>query len=164
MIRFLVIFAITLGISLTLMASVLSRNGYSMFAPEMQTMIAVCIAVALYVAWRISNVLRRRQQDAVPGSERGSKKPVAFGLGALAGGKSRALQEREARVAAKRRRLIQEGKLQEEEPAAPEPQPVAAEPAPQAEAPMRVASTATMKEKMAARAERVRRAREEGKI
>ncbi|MBA4227025.1 MAG: hypothetical protein C0456_10375 [Hyphomonas sp.] len=163
MTRFLIIFAITLGISFALMASVLTQNGYSMFAPEMQTMIAVCIAVALYVAWRISNVLRRRQEDAVPGAE-GSKKPaLALGLGSLTGGKSRALREREARVAARRRRLIQEGKLQEEEPAAPEP-PLAAEPAPPAEAPTRAASTATMKEKMAARAERVRRAREEGKI
>ena len=162
MTRFLIIFAITLGISFALMASVLTQNGYSMFAPEMQTMIAVCIAVALYVAWRISNVLRRRQEDAVPGAD-GGKKPVAFGLGSLTGGKSRALREREARVAARRRRLIQEGKLQEEEPATPEPQ-LAAEAAPQPDAPTRAASTATMKEKMAARAERVRRAREEGKI
>lgn len=167
MIRFLIIFAVTLTFAMTLMAGLLAQNGYSIFAPEMLSMVGVCFAVALYVSWRISNVLRRRQErredEAVSGFG-GKKQTAGFGLGALMGGKSRAQLEREARFAAKKRRLIQEGKLQEEEPAPSEPEPVLAEPSPQAEAPTRPASTATMKEKMAARAERVRRAREEGKI
>lgn len=166
MIRFLIIFAVTLTFAMTLMAGLLTQNGYSIFAPEMLSMVGVCFAVALYVSWRISNVLRRRQErqedEAASGLGTGKQK-AGLGLGSLMGGKSRAQLDREARFAAKKRRLIQEGKLSEEEPVAPVSEPVA-EPAPGAEAPTRAASTATMKEKMAARAERVRRAREEGKI
>lgn len=176
MIRFFIVFAVTLTCALTLMAGLLAQNGYSLFAPEMLSMVGVCFAVALYVAWRITTVLRRRderREDA--GAGLGDKKSsAAFGLGSLVGGKSRAQIEREARFAAKKRQLIAAGKIAPEEGDLPPPAEQTVEVAPESqlktevpkldEAPTRVAATATMREKMAARAERVRRAREEGKI
>lgn len=161
MVRYFVIFAATLGIGLVMMAGVLAQNGYSLFAPEMRMMLLVCVLVAAYVAWRISTILKRRKEDAKDLQSRG-KAPAGKGiLGGLAGGKSAAQRDREARIAARRRKLIAEGKLEAEEADVPEAAPEAA---PQADAPARVASSASVKEKMAARAERVRRAREEGKI
>lgn len=158
MVRFLLIFAALLGIGLLMMAGLLARNGYSLFAPEMRMMVLVCFLVAAYVAWRISTIWKRRQEDAAAQQARGTGKRSA-GLGGLLGGKSKAQLDREARIAARRRKLIADGKLE------PEPQDIETpEPEKPADTPARVASTATMKEKMAARAERVRKAREEGKI
>lgn len=162
MVRFLVIFAVILSLGLVMMAGMLMQNGYSLFAPETRMMLLVCVLVAAYVSWRISTVLRRRKEDAADmkalGQAPGKKGP----MGSLFGGKSRAQIEREARVAARRRQLIADGKLEAETAETPEPAPA---PAPaEAEAPSRVAGSASVKEKMAARAERVRRAREEGKI
>lgn len=163
MVRYLVIFAVLLGIGLLMMAGILAQNGYSLFAPEMRMMLLVCVLVAAYVAWRVSTVLRRRQEDASDLQSRG-RQPARSGLFAsLLGGKSRAQLDREARIAARRRKLIAEGKLDAEEAEAPEPAP-APEAVPDTEKPVRVSSSASVKEKMAARAERVRRAREEGKI
>ena len=163
MVRYLVIFAVLLGIGLLMMAGVLAQNGYSLFAPEMRMMLLVCVLVAAYVAWRVSTVLRRRQEDASDLQSRG-RQPARSGLFAgLVGGKSRAQLDREARIAARRRKLIAEGKLDAEEAEAPEPAP-ARQAVPDMEKPVRVSSSASVKEKMAARAERVRRAREEGKI
>ncbi|KCZ87871.1 hypothetical protein HHI_15508 [Hyphomonas hirschiana VP5] len=162
MVRYFVIFAATLGIGLVMMAGILAQNGYSLFAPEMRMMLLVCVLVAAYVAWRISTVLRRRQEDASDLQARGQAAPRKSLFGSLLGGKSRAQLDREARIAARRRKLIADGKLEADAADAPEPEPVAA--APEAEKPVRVASSASVKEKMAARAERVRRAREDGKI
>lgn len=162
MVRYLAIFAALLGIGIVMMAGILAQNGYSLFAPEMRMMLLVCVLVAAYVAWRVSTVLKRRREDAADMQARGQR-PASGGagglFGGLIGGKSRAQLDREARIAARRRKLIAEGKLEAEEAdmAAPSPEPAE-------EAPARVSSSATMKERMAARAERVRRAREEGKI
>jgi len=157
MLRFLIIFIVLLGLSLALMGGILAQNGYSLFAPEMSMMLIVSVLVAAYVAWRISTILKRREDDRKDRAGDAGKGK----LSGLLGGKSKAQLEREARVAARRRKLEAEGKL------APEVPPETAQEAPAAEPeerPTRVASTASVKEKMDARRERVRRAREEGKI
>ena len=162
MVRYLVIFAVILGIGLVMMAGILAQNGYSLFAPEMRIMLLVCVLVAAYVAWRISTILKRRREDASDRRSPGNAPSRTAGLGGLLGGKSRSQLEREARIAARRRKLVAEGKLEAEAGDLPEPEPE--RPAPESENPVRVSSSASVKEKMAARAERVRRAREEGKI
>ncbi|PKP82355.1 MAG: hypothetical protein CVT79_05345 [Alphaproteobacteria bacterium HGW-Alphaproteobacteria-18] len=161
MVRYFTIFAIILGLGLVVMAGILAQNGYSLFAPEMRMMLLVCVLVAAYVSWRISTVLKRRKEDAADLESRGQPSARKGRLGGLLGGKSKAHMEREARVAARRRKLIAEGKLEPEEADMAEPAPL---PTSEEEAPTRVSSSASVKEKMAARAERVRRAREEGKI
>lgn len=157
MLRFLAIFALILALGLIMMAAVLAQYGYSLFDAEMQLMVAVCIAVAAYVGWRINGILKNREMDLA-----GRKAPGGAGQGKLAGlfgGHSRAYAEREARLEARRRRLIEEGKMSPDEvPADAGPEPQAEEPQP------RPGAAADMRERMAARAERVRRAREEGKI
>lgn len=160
MVRFVVIFFAVLVLGMALMAGLLAQNGYSLFAPEMRMMMLVCVLVAAYVAWRISTILKRRKEDAADLHDRGEPQKRSGGsLGGLLGGKSKSQLEREARVAARRRKLIAEGKLE------PEPQDTdTPEPETPAEQPVRAAPGASVKEKMAARAERVRRAREEGKI
>ena len=160
MVRYFLIFAGVLGIGLIMMGGILAQNGYSLFAPEMRMMLLVCVLVAAYVSWRISTVLKRRTEDASDRIARGEAPAKKGALGGLMGGKSRTQLDREARIAARRRKLIAEGKLEAEE-AVPEP---AATPVAEAERPARVSSSASVKEKMAARAERVRRARDEGKI
>ena len=60
MARFLAIFAITLILSTLMMSGILARYGYSLADPEMRIMLGVCLFVAGYVAWRISNVLKAR--------------------------------------------------------------------------------------------------------
>lgn len=157
MTRYIAIFAVLLVFCLALMAALMSQYGLSLLDPQMQTMLLVCVLVAAYVSWRITRIIQKRaaarQEGAV--GETGSG-----GLfGSLSGGKSKALQAREARLAARKRQLVAEGKLSAEEADLPPP------PAPEEEgAPTRAAASASVKEKMAARAERVRRAREEGKI
>lgn len=165
MIRFLVIFVVALVLALSVMSGLLARNGYSVFDPQMAGMLALCFAVALYVSWRISNVLRRRQQRQQDSYElTGQRAPTQAGMfGSLFGGKSRAQLEREARFEAKKRRLIQDGKVAAEAVDEAPPADVAEAPGPE-EVPARVSASASVKDKMAARRERVRRAREEGKI
>ena len=160
MVRYLTVFSIILALSLVLMAGVLAQSGYSLFDAEMRMMLFVCLLVAAYVAWRISTILTRRQENAEDQRSRGLGAARTAGLGGLLGGKSKAQLDREARVAARRRKLIAEGKLEAEPDDVPPPAQEEAPP----EAPTRVSSSASVKEKMAARAERVRRAREEGKI
>jgi hypothetical protein len=152
MARFLAIFAVVLILGLVLMAGTLSRYGFSLLDPEVRIMTALCVAVAAYVAWRISTILKRRAETL---SERPA--PGGAGQGKLAGifaPRSKALDARRAELEARRKRLIEEGKLA---PGA-EPQPEAADPPP------RAAASASLKDKMAARAERVRRAKEDGKL
>lgn len=157
MTRFSVLFVVLTVIGLFMMAAVLSQYGYSLFAPEMRMMVAVAIAVAAYVAWRISTVLKNRQNDL-------SDRPAPGGAGKskLAGifsGRTSFHDARAAELAARRRKLIEQGKLEPEEEAPPPPPPEG-----EAEKPTRVGADASIKDKMAARAERVRRAKEQGKI
>lgn len=156
--RYLILFIVIAGLGLAMMAAVLSQYGYSLFDSEMRMMAAVAVAVAAYVAWRISTILKNRENDL---SDRPA--PGGAGQGKLAGlfapKKSAALEAREAALAARRKKLIEEGKLEPDEAPAPPPPPVA-----EGEKPIRVAADASIKDKMAARAERVRRAKEEGKL
>jgi hypothetical protein len=139
------------------MAAMMAQNGYSLFAPEMSGMLLVAVLVAAYVSFRISRILAKRSERAHDGSPlRGAQKTKLFGL---FGGTSAAQQEREARVAARRRKLIAEGKLEDDTPAEPEIAPVQ-----EGEAPTRVPQSASVADKMAARRERYRRAKEAGKI
>lgn len=156
--RYLILFVVIAGIGLALMAAVLSQYGYSLFDPEMRMMAAVAVAVAAYVAWRISTILKNRENDLS-----GRPAPGGAGQGKLSGlfapKKSAALEAREAALAARRKKLIEEGKLEPEEAPAPPPPPTE-----DGEKPVRVAADAPIKDKMAARAERVRRAKEQGKL
>lgn len=155
--RYLILFIVIAGLGLAMMAAVLSQYGYSLFDPEMRMMAAVAVAVAAYVAWRISTILKNRENDLS-----GRAAPGGAGQGKLAGlfaPRSRALEAREAALAARRKKLIEEGKLEPEEAPAPPPPP-----AEDGEKPVRVAADAPIKDKMAARAERVRRAKEQGKL
>jgi hypothetical protein len=156
--RYLVLFVVLVAIGLAMMAAILAQYGYSLFDPEMRMMVAVAVAVAAYVAWRISTLLKNRRNDLS-----GRPAPGGAGQGKLAGlfapKKSAAHEAREASLEARRRKLIEEGKLEPEE-APPPPPPPAAE----GEKPTRVAADAPIKDRMAARAERVRLAKEQGKI
>jgi hypothetical protein len=155
MLRFFVLFAMILVLTLSVMAGVLAQYGYSFLDPEMRIMALLGLVIAAYVAWRIGGILQRRENslNAYDRPEGGAGRSKLAGL---FGGPSRSQAERAARVAARRAQLIKEGKLDpEEEPAPPE-----AEAAPST----RVPPSAPIKDRMAARAERVRRAREEGKL
>lgn len=154
--RFLILFVVLASLSLGMMAAVLSQYGYGLFAPEARIMSAVAVAVAAYVAWRISTILRHREQDLtdfpIPGGAGKSK------LAALFAPRSKALKARQANLEARRKRLIEAGKLEAEEAPAPPPSQKSDE------KPVRAEAGAAIKDRMAARAERVRRAREEGKL
>ena len=151
--RFLLLFAVLLVFCLALMAAMMAQYGYSLFAPEMRSMLLVAFLVAGYVSFRISRIIARRKRrledHPQPGGAGKSK------LSGLFGGKSAAQAAREARVAARRKKLVEEGKLED----IPEPEPAA-----ESEGPVRVAQSAPIKDRMAARAERVRRAKESGKL
>ena len=151
--RFLLLFAVLLVFCLALMAAMMAQYGYSLFAPEMRSMLLVAFLVAGYVSFRISRIIARRKRrledHPQPGGAGKSK------LSGLFGGKSAAQAAREARVAARREKLVEEGKLED----IPEPEPAA-----ESEGPVRVAQSAPIKDRMAARAERVRRAKEAGKL
>jgi len=155
MARFFAIFTIVLILGVIMMSGILSRYGYSLADPEMRVMGAVCLFVALYVAWRINGVLKARAQKL---SDR--EAPGGAGKGQLSGlfePRSKALAAREAQLAARRRKLVAEGKLDPDE-AGPEPDPEPEKPEPTA------TSSSNVKDRMAARRERVRKAREEGKL
>ncbi|MEH6696429.1 MAG: hypothetical protein V7675_15415 [Hyphomonas sp.] len=155
--RFIILFAIMLVVSIALMWAMMAQNGYDLFAPEMAGMLLVAVLVAAYVSFRISRILARRVERSHDGSPlKGAQKTKLSGL---FNSKSKALQAREARVAARRKQLIAEGKLVEETPLEP-----VVEPTPTGEAPTRVPQSASVADKMAARRERYRRAKEEGKI
>ncbi len=157
MARFFAIFSIVLILGVIMMSGILSRYGYSLADPEMRIMLGICLMVALYVAWRINGVLKARSlklsEREAPGGAGKSK------LSGLFEPRSKALAAREAQLAARRRKLVAEGKLDPEE-AGPEPAP-----SPEAEkAAPAAASSNNVKDRMAARRERVRKAREEGKL
>ena len=155
--RFLILFAIMLVVSVGLMWAMMAQNGYNLFAPEMSGMMLVAVLVAMYVSFRISRILAKRAERAEGGSPlKGAQKSKLSGM---FNSKSAALQAREARVAARRKQLIAEGKLEEEAPPEPEVAPV-----PAGEAPTRVPQSASVADRMAARRERYKRAKEEGKI
>ncbi len=156
MVRYLTLFTLLAGISLAMMAAVLAQYGYSLFDPDMTMMAVVCVLVSAYVAWRISNVLKNRENNLQDRAASGGA-----GQGKLSGlfqTRSKSLQAREAALAARRRKLIEEGKLEPEETPAPLP------PSEGEAVPERVAASASVKDKMAARRERVRKAREDGKL
>ena len=151
MTRFLALFGALLLIALLLMAGLLAQNGYSLMDPKMTPIVFAAVLVAAYVSWRIDGILKRRDaaridHPDIPGKSGGffSPKPSA------------AQSARAARVAARRKQLIADGKLEAE----PEPE----KPAEEASAPTRVSQAAPIKDRMAARAERVRRAKEQGKL
>ena len=157
--RFLALFAVLLVICLALMWGMMAQNGYDLFAAEMRMMLVVVFLVAAYVAYRISRILERRAEREHDGSPlKGAQKSKLSGL---FNGKSEAHQAREARVAARRKKLVAEGKLEAEVAAAPEPE---IPPTPKGEAPTRVPQSASVKDRMDARRERYKRAKEEGKI
>jgi hypothetical protein len=159
MTRFFALFGIMLIICLALMWGMMAQNGYDLFAPEMRMMLVVVLLVAAYVAFRISRILEKRGQLAHDGSPlKGAQKSKLTGL---FNGKSQAHRAREARVAARRRKLVTEGKLEEEPADASEPE---IPPTPEGEILTRVPQSASVADRMAARRERYRRAKEEGKI
>ncbi|WP_373003133.1 hypothetical protein [Hyphomonas sp.] len=159
MTRFFALFGMMLIICLALMWGMMVQNGYDLFAPEMRVMLLVAFMVAAYVAFRISRILQRRAERRHDGSPlKGAQKSKLSGL---FNGKSEAHQAREARVAARRKKLVAEGKLEAEAAEAPEP---VIEPTTEGEIPTRVPQSASVADRMAARRERYKRAKEEGKI
>ena len=143
-------------VSSGLMAGLLAQNGRNLFAPEMRVMLLAGLAAATYVSWRVGRIITSRIDlsglinfgGPVPGVG-----PLS-GMSAFRGSSSgnAAMRARRARVEAARRKLSAEGKL--DDVAMPET----------GAAPTRVAKTAPIKDRMAARAERVRRARAQGKL
>lgn len=150
MTRFLVLFSVLFLIASGLMALVLTQNGYSLLDQKMTPMWLVVVLVALYVAWRIDGILRRRSR-AQGDDSKGTRSSIDFFSSKPSAGQA----AREARIAAKRKKLIAEGKLEAE------PEPQSSE---DNSAPVRVSQSAPIKDRMAARAERVRRAKEQGKL
>ena len=141
--RFLILFAIMLVVSVGLMWAMMAQNGYDLFDPRMSGMMLVAVLVAMYVSFRISRILAKRAERAESGSPlKGAQKSKLSGM-----------------FNSKSAALIAEGKLEEEAPAAPEVAPT-----PAGEKPTRVPQSASVADKMAARRERYRRAKEEGKI
>ncbi|MEZ5954575.1 MAG: hypothetical protein R3C13_09760 [Hyphomonas sp.] len=153
--RFIILFFILLTVSIGLMWALMAQNGLNLFSAEMAPMLLVCFLVAGYVSFRITGIISRRRNSL----DR-TARPVgawASKLSSVFNQKSAAQLEREARVEAKRQKLIAEGKLE----ADPEPEPPPAE---ERSSPTRVSQSAPIKDRMAARAERVRRAKEQGKL
>ena len=146
--RFLVLFGIMLVISIGMIATATMQADFSLMDSKSTPLWLAAVAVAAYVAWRIDGVLKRRErrQDASVGERRFLKSKV-----------SPAQSARAARVAARRKKLIAEGKMEAE------PEPVA-EPESDEAASTRVSQAAPIKDRMAARAERVRQAKEQGKL
>lgn len=158
MIRFFVVFTITLSVVLVAMSMFVARSGLTLFDPSMQGTLWGSVAIALYISWRISGILKRRAERNEATERTTGQRPSRFGT--VFGGKSNAQLQREARHAERRRRLIEEGKLAPDLEAPP-----GEAPAPKDEdKPTRVSAAAPIKDRMAARAERVRRAKEEGKL
>lgn len=157
MVRFAILFVVLLGISLAMLAALLAQAGYSLFAPEMRMIQVVAVLISAYVAWRVGSVLNSRSNSLAgrdaPGGAGKTKLSSLF-----AKRKSPAQIAREARIEARRQKLIAEGKL-EADPVAETAQLADAE-----AIPTRVPQSAPIKDRMAARAERVRRARAEGKL
>nr|WP_321361909.1 hypothetical protein [uncultured Hyphomonas sp.] len=157
MIRFLVLFGALLLIALLMTAGMLSQNGYSLTDPAMAPMVFVSILVAGYVSWRINGILKRRDQSRGAGPDRAGGKSG----GLFSSRPSAAQSARAARVAARRKKLISEGKLEAESDPEPEPE---APPEPEKAPAARVSQASPIKDRMAARAERVRQAKEQGKL
>ncbi len=157
--RFAILFVVILVIALVMLAGLAGRNGFSLLDPEMRMVFVSAFLIALYGAWRISGFLKGRETETGPKSADGAGARTR--LAALFGPrKSAAMLAREARIAARRRALIAAGKLEPDDTPAPtdleSPEP--------RQPPTRAARSAKIEERMAARAERVRRAREEGKL
>ena len=156
MIRFFIIFGLVFALTLSLLASVASQYNYSLMDGRMSSIWLVSILVATYVAWRINGILKKRENSLeksgqITGAQKGK-------LGALfTPRKSSAQLAREARVASRRKRLIADGKLK--------PDPVIDTPDADPEVqPTRVSRTASIEDRMAARRERVRLAKERGDL
>ena len=150
MTRFLILFSVLFLIAAGVMVLVLAQNGHDPLDPKMTLTWLAVVAVTLYVSWRIDGILKRRERAL------GDTGGTGSGFGFLAPKPSRAQSAREARVAARRKKLISEGKLDAE----PEPE----KPTEEGSAPTRVSQSAPIRDRMAARAERVRRAKEQGKL
>ena len=159
MTRFFALFGIMLIICLALMWGMMAQNGYDLFAPEMQGMLLVAFLVAAYVALRISRILQKRAERGHDGSP--LKGAQTSKLSGLFNGRSQAHEAREARVAARRRKLVAEGKLEAEVTDAPAPD---IRPTPEGDIPTRVPQSASVADRMAARRERYKRAKEDGRI
>lgn len=149
MIRFFVLFTLIFIIAIAMLAGVAVQYGYTLLDPQMRMIWVAAVLLAGYVAWRIDGILKRQQQRS---GENGGGKGLLSGF--LVKGKSNSQRAREARIEARRKKLIAEGKL-EAEPAPDVPET--------SEAPTRVPQSASIEDKMAARRERVRRAKEQGK-
>jgi hypothetical protein len=156
MTRYLALFGAIALIAFLLMAGMLAQYGYSLTDPKMTPMVFVALLVAAYVAWRINGILKRRGRRLGTDAS-GTSKTGGFDF--FAPKPSAKHSARAARVAAQRRKLEAEGKIEEEAVPA-----VKAEPDPEDSAPVRVSQSAPIKDRMAARAERVRRAKEQGKL
>ena len=155
--RYALLFITLLAICLALCAGMLDMFGYSLFAPQMQGILLACFLVAAYVSFRVTQVIGRRKRDLSEAPNPGGAGKSKL-LGLFNSGPSAAQQAREARLKARRKKLIEEGKLEPE--AAPESEPEQSDDA----APTRVSQSAPIKDRMAARAERVRKAKEDGKL
>ncbi len=157
MIRYTVLFVTLLILALALLAGVLSESGRDLFAPEMRWVLGATVLAAAYVSWRAGNVLKAQSKF-----QRGREAPGGAGKTKLSGffapRKSAAQIARETRIAARRQKLIAEGKLDPEPGPEPDALPRPGLP------PTRVPQSAPLRDRMAARAERVRRAKEDGKI
>lgn len=149
MIRFFVLFTLIFIIAIAMLAGVAVQYGYTLLDPQMRMIWVAAVLLAGYIAWRIDGILKRQQQRS---GENGGGRGLLSGF--LVKGKSNSQLAREARIAARRKKLIAEGKL-EAEPAPDVPE--------SSEAPTRVSQSASIEDKMAARRERVRRAKEQGK-
>jgi hypothetical protein len=148
--RFLVLFGIMLVISIGMIATATMQADFSLLDSKATPLWLAAVAVAAYVAWRIDGVLKRRErrQDASANGGRSFLKAKV----------SPSQSARASRVAARRKKLIAEGKLE----AGPDPE---AKSEAEKEAPStRVSQAAPIKDRMAARAERVRQAKEQGKL
>ena len=152
--RYALLFITLLAICLALSAGMLDMFGYSLFAPQMQGILLACFLVAAYVSFRVTQVIGRRKRDLSEAPNPGGAGKSKL-LGLFNSGPSAAQQAREARLKARRKKLIEEGKLE------PEPDPPVVE---EVSTPSRVAQSAPIKDRMAARAERVRKAKEDGKL
>lgn len=147
MIRFAVFFSIALVLAVITMAGIALQYGYTLIDPEMRMIWLAIILLAAYVAWRVDGVMRKRERAV---SEFGEAAKSTSFLGTMFGPKkTRGQLAREARIAARREKLIKDGKLAEEQ------------------APAESAITSPkyeIKDRMAARLARVEQAKRDGKL
>lgn len=146
MIRFALIFLAVFVLTFTMLLGIYAQAGLELVHKRMLPAFGVAFLVAAYVSFRVNMIIRRRL-DRQGDTEQTAKRGV---LGAIFGlnSESSSTRARRKSIEARRQELIQAGKLKEEADIS--------ESAPDS---VRATQSVSIEERMAARRERVRKAK-----